>query len=114
MLLTPSHRSQTTTEEDVAVDCICLTNRGKVVVTKHWIGLEHCALDRGSKYSQAHPARLKQRGGGGEANWLNKATPPPPVTQKSDRLRKQNIGPASHFSVHLFAVTVRGLPREIA
>ena len=65
---------------------------------------------------------LKQLGGrGGEANWLNKATPPTPVSQKTDeqkrsRFTKQNnnFAPASQVLVHFFAITVRGLPREIA
>ena len=48
-------------------------------------------------------ARLKQLGGGGgQANCLNKATPPPPVTQKTDRC---NAG-ASKREVDLVCKTI--------
>ena len=72
-------------------------------------------------------ARLKQLGGGGgQANWLNKATPSTPVSKKSDRLgslrcnHRENIKKGVdlvsrtitlhlyHFLVHFFAVTVSG------
>ena len=33
-------------------------------------------------------SKAKTTGGGGQANWLNKATPPPPVTKKNRPIRE--------------------------
>ena len=54
-------------------------------------------------------ARLKQLGGGGGGGASK-------LVKQRSRFSKQNnnFAHASHFLVHFFAVTVRGLPREIA